>query len=82
MTEGPEVEYDVDRILIHGAYSRPFRGMNDIALIKWKKPVVMNKSVQRVCLPGPFEEVPDGTECFITGRLFVLIVLLFSTVLT
>ena len=81
MTEGTEAEYDVGRILIHGAYSRPFGGMNDIALIKLKKPVVMNKRIQRVCLPGPFEEVSDGTECFITGILFVLPVLLFSAML-
>jgi len=67
ITEASETVYKVRNFYIHGGYSRPNIGMNDIAIIKLEKPVKMTDKIQRICLPDVNEELSDGTECYITG---------------
>lgn len=80
ITEASETVYKVVNFYIHGGYSRPHIGMNDIAIIKLEKPVRMTDKIQRICLPDVNEELSDGTECYITGRIQSIICYLLNKI--
>ena len=40
----------------------------DIALLKLKRPAMMNNYVNTVCVPGENETIPVGSTCFMTGK--------------
>ncbi len=45
------------------------RNLNyDIALLRLKKPAMMNDYVNTVCVPGETEKVAVGSNCYITGK--------------
>merc|ERR1711872_753554 len=56
----------VEKIITHRSYSSRTID-NDIALMKLATPVQFGKYVKPVCLPNQGENVPVGTECYITG---------------
>ena len=41
--------------------------VNDIALIKLKKPVKFDETTSPVCLPERNQMVPDGTSAYVAG---------------
>jgi len=63
--EGSEAEYQVEKVIMHQSYQRPSPLNNDIAVFKLAKPIQFNRYVSPVCLPD--QDVPVGTECYITG---------------
>jgi len=65
VSEGTEKEYQVEKIFIHPDYNYPSVINNDIAVLKLQTPIQFNKYVSPVCLPD--NDVPVGTECYITG---------------
>lgn len=71
-TEGSEQEFEVKRIIRHRLFSHPVPYENDIALFQLSHPATLNDLVNTACLPGFLEEVPVGTECYITGEFYVL----------
>lgn len=63
-----QADYGVEKIIKYPTYNTypTYNKLNDdIALLKLKKPVIMNEHVQPACLPDA--QPPVGTECFITG---------------
>jgi len=56
----------VSKIITHRSYA-PRTLNTDIALMKLATPVQFGKWVKPVCLPGQGQNVPVGTECYITG---------------
>ena len=68
--EGTEEDYQVAAIFRHRKYD-PFTTDSDIALMKLARPVKYNKYVSPVCLPS--RDPPVGTECYVTGKMFILI---------
>ena len=66
VSEGTEKEYQVEKIFIHPDYNYPSVINNDIAVLKLQSPIQFNKYVSPVCLPD--NDVPVGTECYITGQ--------------
>lgn len=64
MREGSEEDIPVSKIFSHPSYQRSTLN-NDIAIIKLSRPVKFGKFVSPVCLPD--NDVPVGTECYITG---------------
>ncbi|XP_078379733.1 chymotrypsinogen B-like isoform X4 [Oculina patagonica] len=66
-TEGSEQEFEVKRIVKHRLFSHPVPYENDIALFQLSRPADLSDLVNTACLPGFLEEVPVGTECYITG---------------
>ena len=66
LLEGPEREFDVSKIIIHPGYN-PYSLNNDIALIKLKAPIMMDRYRTPVCLPT--KPPKFGATCYITGRL-------------
>ena len=61
----------VEKIIVHPGYSR--RTLDkDIALMKLASPVQFGKYVKPICLPGQDQHVPVGTQCFITGNISIL----------
>ena len=65
--EGLEQEFEVKRIIKHRLFSHPVPYENDIALFELSHPAERSDAVSTACLPGFLEEVPVGTECYITG---------------
>ncbi|XP_065654320.1 chymotrypsinogen B isoform X2 [Hydra vulgaris] len=62
--EGFEVDHRVEKIIPHPAYWRLTLD-HDVGLLKLSKPIQFNNWVQPICLP--IIDVPNGTECFVTG---------------
>jgi len=65
--EGTEQEFKVRRIIKHGVFSHPVPYENDIALFQLSGQAKLNDLVKTACLPEFLEDVPVGTECYITG---------------
>ena len=65
--EGTEQEFKVRRIIKHGLFSHPVPYENDIALFQLSRPAKLNDLVNTACLPEFLEDLPVGTECYITG---------------
>ena len=63
--EGTEREFEVSEIIRHPDYN-PNTLNNDIALIKLKAPIMMDKYRSPVCLPSNPPKV--GSTCYITGN--------------
>ncbi len=68
-SDGQHQDIEVAKIISHPSYSRSTFN-NDIALIKLERPVILSKYVKQVCLPDQDQDVPIGTECYITGICF------------
>lgn len=56
--------FTVDFHLAHKSKSTP---VDDIALLKLKKPVKFNENVRPACLPFPGEQFEAGTVCTVAG---------------
>ncbi len=66
-SDGQHQDIGVEKIISHPSYSRNTID-TDIALMKLSSPVKFDKFVKPVCLPNQGEDVPIGTECYITGK--------------
>ncbi len=69
-SDGSHQDKSVEKIIVHRRYSRRTLD-NDIALIKLATPVQFGRYVKPVCLPNEGQNVPVGTECYITGKHIV-----------
>ena len=70
-SEGKHTDIQVEKIIAHPSYSRKTLD-NDIALMKLSRPAIFGKFVKPVCLPNHKQDVPVGTQCFITGEIETL----------
>jgi len=64
--DGSHQDLRVSKIISHPSYSGSNLN-NDIALIQLKSPAMFNKYVKPVCIPKQNQDVPVGTQCYITG---------------
>lgn len=64
--DGRHTDIRIEKIISHPKYSNSTKN-NDIALLKLASPAPYGQHVQPICLPGQNEDVPIGTDCFITG---------------
>ncbi|XP_031550202.1 chymotrypsin-like elastase family member 2A [Actinia tenebrosa] len=65
---GTEQDFDIERIYMHPDYNRyPSQHDNDIALIKLKRPAMLNKWTQPACLPTDSVQFAPGKACYISG---------------
>ncbi|KAL9967916.1 hypothetical protein ACROYT_G026224 [Oculina patagonica] len=64
---GTEQDMEVERIINHPSYKRPYGLANDIAMLKLRNPAQLNRAVNLACLPGSSEKVADGKICWVTG---------------
>ena len=65
--EGNEKRYKLSKIIIHEGYGKKVVHDSDIALAKLNIPAMVNTYVSPICLPNPYEQVPFGADCFVTG---------------
>jgi len=65
--DGDEQYFKAVRAFHHPDWNSPSPLNHDIALIELNKPIIFNNHVKPVCLPAAGEQVPVGTECYITG---------------
>jgi trypsin len=66
---GTEQDVDIERIISHENYHKPITLSHDIALLKLKRPVYLNKEVGLVCLPNDnIMRIYEGKNCWVTGR--------------
>jgi len=49
----PKLKHKVAKVILHPEYIRKKRDMNDLALLKVKRPIKFNKYVEPICLPKP-----------------------------
>lgn len=69
--EGSEQKFKVKRIFKHRLFSHPVPYENDIALFQLSRPAKRGDLVNTACLPGFLDEMPVGTECYITGKFYL-----------
>ncbi|GAU89143.1 hypothetical protein RvY_01727 [Ramazzottius varieornatus] len=62
-----KVRHFIQKTIIHEGYNKPTPINNDICLLKMEKPIQFSDHVSPVCLPETSQELPVGTECWITG---------------
>ncbi|XP_074651405.1 uncharacterized protein LOC141906106 isoform X2 [Tubulanus polymorphus] len=82
LNQGTEVKMEIEKIIMHPDYVNKnlvlyktekeniIYGMqiyNDIALMKLRQPVKLSDYINIVCLPGPNEIFPTGTNCVHSG---------------
>ena len=65
---GTEQDIQVERIINHHSYKRPYGMAHDISLLKLRRPAQINRAVNLACLPGSSGSVQDGKMCWVTGR--------------
>ena len=41
-----------------------------VALIQLNRPAILNSRVKLVCLPNQGYAIPDGKECYATGKFY------------
>lgn len=56
----------IKEIIVHPNFDK-IKLVNDFALLKFQEPIEFSKSVQPAKLPEEFDELPDGTECIVSG---------------
>lgn len=59
--------YTITETIIHERYNKPTPINNDICLLYIAEGIDFNDHVQPICLPPNSDELPVGTECWITG---------------
>lgn len=64
---GTEQLMEIEKIISHQSYRRPYGMAHDIAMIKLAKPARIGKYVNLACMPGSSGSVADGKECWVTG---------------
>jgi len=67
---GTEQNMEVERIIDHHSYKRPYGMAHDISLLKLRSRAQINRAVNLACLPGSSGEVSDGKMCWVTGNDF------------
>lgn len=72
--DGTEQNFNVKRVAVHPKYNWPVPINNDIALLQLTRPATLTSFVNTVCLPRYSEVVPAGTKCFISGKIYSLII--------
>ncbi|KAJ7355071.1 hypothetical protein OS493_028292 [Desmophyllum pertusum] len=50
--EGTAQDFEIERIISHHSYKRPYGMAHDIAMLKLRRPAQINKAVNLACLPG------------------------------
>lgn len=63
-------DFEIERIIMHEHYKKPFGMSNDIALLKLSTPAKLNKRVSLACLPDKSVDLPINDinkKCWITG---------------
>ena len=65
---GTEQEMEIEKIISHNSYRRPYGMAHDIAMLKLRKPAHINKAVNLACMPGTSGKVSDGKMCWVTGK--------------
>ena len=65
---GTEQDMEVERIIDHHSYKRPYGMAHDISLLKLRSRAQINKAVNLACLPESSGEVSDGKMCWVTGN--------------
>ena len=58
----------VEKIITHQSYKRPYGLANDIAVLKLRNGAQLNQAVNLACLPGSSGKVADGKMCWVTGK--------------
>ncbi|KAH9278378.1 Tryptase [Echinococcus granulosus] len=66
-----QVDHEVEKIFIYPStennYDNQYGVLDDIALLKLRRPVSFNANVQPACLPYPGEQFKAGTVCTVAG---------------
>ncbi|XP_057292187.1 transmembrane protease serine 5-like [Hydractinia symbiolongicarpus] len=62
-----KTDYDVEQIYVHPDYRVQKVYNNDVALIKLRKPALLNDQVNSICLMGNEYEPAAGDKCVIAG---------------
>lgn len=65
-------DIEIERIIMHRRYKKPFGMSHDIALLKLSAPAQLNRAVGLACLPDKSVDLPtddDTKTCWITGIL-------------
>lgn len=66
--EGTAQDFEVERIISHNRYKRPYGMAHDIAMLKLRNPAQINRHVSLACMPGSSGEVQVGKTCWVTGN--------------
>ena len=65
---GTEQDFEVEKVINHHSYKRPYGMAHDISLLKLRRPANLNRAVNLACLPGSDGGVEDGKMCWVTGK--------------
>lgn len=63
-------DFEIERIIMHYSYKKPYGLSHDIALLKLSSPAQLNSAVGIACLPDKSFALPIDDErktCWITG---------------
>jgi len=63
-------DFEIERIIMHYSYKKPYGLSHDIALLKLSSPAKLNSAVGIACLPDKSFDLPIDDEsktCWITG---------------
>jgi len=66
---GTEQDMEIEEIISHKDYRKPYGMANDIAMLKLKTPAKLNRAVNLACMPPSSGNVGDVKMCWVTGRL-------------
>jgi len=68
-TIGTEQDFQVEKIINHYSYKRPYGMAHDISLLKLRNPAQLNKAVNLACVPSHSTDMTsiDGKNCWVTG---------------
>merc|ERR1712150_89062 len=68
-TTGTEQDFEVERVINHHSYKRPYGMAHDISLLKLRKPAQLGRAVNLACLPSQNADVAviDNKNCWVTG---------------
>ena len=63
-----EQDFEVERIISHHGYKRPYGMAHDNAMLKLRRPAQINRNVNLACLLGSSGEAQVGKTCWVTGN--------------
>ena len=76
-------DFEIERIIMHESYKKPFGMSHDIALLKLSTQAQLNQRVALACLPDKSMDLPIDDidkKCWITGQDIKFICFCFKLV--
>lgn len=63
--------FEVSRVIRHRSFSMQYL-RHDVAVLKLARPATLGGKINTICLPSHGSRVSQGTKCYVTGEIVII----------